>query len=75
MTTYHNPALHEEPRNQSMKSVPPLPRESLLNWLENSGRFQATQVDESDAYKMAEDLDSFLEPEIYSPDNEEEEID
>lgn len=75
MTTYHNPALYEEPRNQPMKITPPIPRESLLSWLESSGRFQAAEVEESQDDPGVEDLDSFLESDDYSLEQEEQEVD
>jgi Protein of unknown function (DUF3134) len=75
MTTRHNPALYEEPRNQSVKIVPPIPRESLLSWLESTNRFHSSEIDEFQDHKISEDLDDILETEIYSLENEEEQID
>ncbi|NJO39190.1 MAG: DUF3134 family protein [Cyanobacteria bacterium CRU_2_1] len=72
MTTRHNPALYEEPLNQPMKVVPPMPRESLFSWLESTGRFQSREIDEFQDHKVPEDLDDILEPEVYVPENEEE---
>lgn len=74
MTMRHNPALYEEPRNQPMKIVPLVPRESLLSWLESSGRFRSSEIDEFQDRKMLEDLDDILELEIYVPENEEEQL-
>lgn len=43
-----------------------------MSWLESSGRFHASEFDESQDYKMPEDLDDILDAEIYALDNEEE---
>jgi len=72
MTTPHNPALYEEPRNQKMKVIPPIPRHTLLNWLESNGRFLSSEADEFQDQRMPEELDDILEAEVYIDDNEEE---
>jgi hypothetical protein len=73
MATLYNPALFEEPRNQPMRVAPLLPRETLLSWLENAGRFHANDVDEFQDYKMTEELDDILEAEVYVSDSDNEE--
>jgi hypothetical protein len=75
MTVRHNPALYEEPRNQPVKVFPLLPSESLLNWLESSGRFHASEPDELPDHEIPEDLDDILGQEIYALEEEEEEQD
>lgn len=70
MTICHNPSLYEEPRNQPVKIIPPIPRESLLNWLESSGRFRSREMDEFPDHKIIEDLDDILEPETYVSEDE-----
>ncbi|OLP15520.1 hypothetical protein BST81_25800 [Leptolyngbya sp. 'hensonii'] len=76
MTTCHNPALSEEPRNKPIRIVPPIARESLLNWLESTGRFKASENDEFlQNHKIPEELDDILDSEIYVLDSEEEESD
>ncbi len=72
MATHLNPALYEEPLKQPMKAVPPIPRESLFNWLELTGRFHSSEVDDSQDHKLTEDLDDILEPEVYVLENDEE---
>lgn len=72
MTAPYNPALFEEARNQPIKIIPPRPRESLLSWLESSGRFHASKNDVLEDPKMTEDLDDILEPELYALDSEDE---
>lgn len=72
MATIHpNPALYEEPLNRPMKGAPPALRESLFNWLERTGRFQSSEVDDYQEHKLTEDLDDILEPEIFVLENEE----
>jgi hypothetical protein len=70
MTTPHNPALYEEPRNQSMKVIPPILRESLLTWLERTGRFLSSEIDEFQDHRMPEELDDILEAEGYMVDDD-----
>jgi hypothetical protein len=72
MSTLYNPALHEEPRNLPTKVVPPIARESLLSWLESTGRFQNNETDELQmVHSMTEDLDDILESEYFLETNEE----
>ena len=77
MTTCYNPSLSEEPRNQPIAVVPPIAQESLLGWLERTGRFYFNEdgIDASQAHKMPEDLDDILEPEVYGLEDEDEQID
>ena len=77
MDLRHNPSLSEEPRNKPMTVVPLLPRESLLGWLESSGRFRASEADGSEPHeqKVPETLEDILEPDIYASEPEEEQID
>jgi hypothetical protein len=70
MAIRYNPALREEPRNQPTKIAPLIPRESLLSWLENTGRFRANEDNELPDQRASEDLDDILEPEIFSPEEE-----
>lgn len=72
MITCHNPSLSEEPRNQAMKIAPKVAQETLLGWLESSGRLKPYEAGEFQDSKSSEDLDDFLEPEIHSLDDEEE---
>ena len=74
MSTLYNPALHEEPQNQSTKVIPPIARESLLNWLENVGRFKTYEADDLQIHHMTEELDDILEPEYFVK-NDEEQLD
>lgn len=69
---HHNPALSQEPQNQPMKVISALPRESLLSWLENTGRFRVGDSHDVPDNKLSEDLDEILEPETYTLDSEEE---
>lgn len=70
----YNPALYEEPRNQPIKVIPPALRESLLDWLENTGRFHTVDVNEYQDFQVSENLDEILEPEIYILETEEEPV-
>jgi hypothetical protein len=71
-STYINPALYEEPRNQPIKVTPLSSRESLLTWLENTGRLLPFVIDDAQDLKMPEDLDDILDPKIDGLEDEEE---
>lgn len=73
MTLFHNPALYQEPRSQPLKITPPIPRESLLGWLERTGRLRFSEDEKPQEEKIGEDLDDILEPEIYAVEEEENE--
>jgi hypothetical protein len=76
MTTHHNPALREEPRNQPLMVSPLTSRESLFSWLESTGRFLINdEIDEAQDHKVPEDLEDVLETEVYALESEEEELD
>jgi Protein of unknown function (DUF3134) len=72
---YHNPALHEEPRNQPIKIPPLKSRESLLSWLESTGRFQVSEIIDLQDQKVPEDLDDILGSEIYADEEDDEQQD
>lgn len=61
MATQYCPALSEEPQNQSTQVIPPIARESLLGWLESSGKFKAEDINEAVDDKIKADLDYILE--------------
>ena len=73
MPTCHNPSLSEEPRNQAMKIAPKVAQETLLGWLESAGRLKPYEIGEFQERKNSEELDDFLEPEISSLEDEEDE--
>ena len=75
MTARPHPALYEERRDQPMKVIPLSPTESLLGWLESSGRLQSNEINEFQANKITGELDEILDPELYSLDDEDEQED
>ncbi|MGB3492735.1 MAG: DUF3134 domain-containing protein [Elainellaceae cyanobacterium] len=44
----HNPSLHEYPRKQPARVIPNLRGESVLEWLESSGRMMPREKDEKE---------------------------
>ncbi|MCU0525919.1 MAG: DUF3134 domain-containing protein [Elainella sp. Prado103] len=70
MSAYYNPALYEEPREQPMRIVPIILRESLLSWLESMGRFDASEPEKYQERELSENLDDILEPIIYPSESE-----
>lgn len=75
MTICYSPSLSEEPRNKPIKVFPLIQRESLLSWLERTGRFHTSEIDELQDHKISEDLDDILEPENYVLEDDEEQLD
>lgn len=75
MTTHTNPALRQESRHQPMNVVPPIPRETLLDWLERTGRLRSQTIEDNEPNKVDVDIDSILDPEAYALDAEDEEMD
>ncbi|MBM0743441.1 DUF3134 family protein [Phormidium sp. CLA17] len=72
MITFNNPSLSEEPRNQAMRVAPKIAQETLLGWLESSGRLKPSEIGDFQEHKISGDLDEFLEPEIHDIEDEEE---
>ncbi|WP_416675384.1 DUF3134 family protein [Egbenema bharatensis] len=56
-----NPALHQESLSQQARVIPPRERESLLHWLESTGRFESREVEPGTEEKVAEELDDIIE--------------
>ncbi|MBD2158878.1 DUF3134 family protein [Leptolyngbya sp. FACHB-16] len=75
MAKHNNPALSEEPRNQPVKAVPPIPRETLFGWLERTSRFHSGSEDKFQEPVISEDVDEILDPEVYVFESEEESMD
>lgn len=71
----HNPALHQEPLSQQARVIPPRERESLLNWLEASGRFELHNPELTSNDKVAEELEDIMETSSYALDKEEDDDD
>ncbi|MEM8806818.1 MAG: DUF3134 family protein [Cyanobacteria bacterium P01_G01_bin.38] len=47
MVTLYNPSLHEEPRDQPVQPILRERQESILGWLERTGRLIPYEIDES----------------------------
>jgi GTP-dependent phosphoenolpyruvate carboxykinase len=64
MVMLHNPALSVQPRNQPAGVIPLRQEESLLNWLENTGRLVGPSSIEVPDYSEveAEELEEIMEP-------------
>lgn len=72
---YSNPALHEEPLSKKATAIPLRENESLLNWIENTGRFKLYEPGELLGDKSVEDIEEILETSDYLDKEEEEEWD
>ncbi|NJR64901.1 MAG: DUF3134 family protein [Leptolyngbyaceae cyanobacterium CRU_2_3] len=75
MVTLQNPALREEPLSQKPHIIPPRENESLLNWLEGTGRFKAYEIGELHYDEVAAELEEIIGASIYDSEKEEEEED
>jgi hypothetical protein len=71
---FNNPALHEESLNQKATAIPWRENESLLNWIEGTGRFKLYEPSElPPSDKVVEDLEEILETSDYLDKEEQEE--
>ncbi|HEY9631704.1 MAG TPA: DUF3134 family protein [Coleofasciculaceae cyanobacterium] len=70
---YHNPALHEELLTAKVYIIPPRANESLLNWVEASGRFKIETADIPYDQVASVELDEILLDAIDEPEEETEE--
>jgi len=68
---YHNPALHEELMTAKVYVIPPRINESLLSWIEASGRFKLDSVEALYEQVAAVELDEILFEAIDEPEEEE----
>lgn len=68
----YNPSLQEEPRNQKTRLIPPNQVESLLNWLEHTGRLISRGIDaEHNSVSADELIDEIVDANAYNDDEEE----
>jgi hypothetical protein len=68
---YHNPALREELLTAKPYVIPPRVNESLLNWIEASGKFTHEFVENLHDQTTAVELDEILGETIDEPEEEE----
>lgn len=71
---FSNPALHEQPLSQLAMAIPLRENESLLSWIEDTGRFKLHEPSESLVDKVVEEIEEILETSDFL-DKEEEEWD
>ena len=55
MATRYNPSLSQEPRNYSIPAIARKTEESILSWLERTGRLLPHEIDQSQDQKISED--------------------
>ncbi|MCF4967124.1 DUF3134 domain-containing protein [Nostoc sp. CMAA1605] len=73
MVKQSNPAIHEEPRYQPAPIIPLKQEESLIDWLQNSGRLiSSSTIDYS--YQEEGDEEDYVEELVDSFDFEAEEV-
>ncbi|MBE9141160.1 DUF3134 family protein [Nodosilinea sp. LEGE 07088] len=72
MAIFYNPSLHQESRDAAAKIPPQVERETLLKWLERTGRLKSDQVDGAHHPKDSDELDAILDAELYPVDAEDE---
>jgi hypothetical protein len=70
MTKIYNPSMQEEPYNHPTRIIPSSLRgeETILGWLERSGRFFAQEVEEGDDRILDDFVDEIIESEAYQVD-------
>lgn len=58
MIPFHNPALRQEPQGKPPTVLTYVPRETLLEWLERTGKLKPSEVNEASDRLLPEDLDT-----------------
>jgi hypothetical protein len=71
-TVHHNPALHQEPMSEKAHVIPIRDKESLIGWIESTGRFKSYEPDPLSNPEVSEELDEIMEPSIYKAEKDEE---
>ena len=69
---YYNPALREELLNAKVYVIPPRINESLINWIEASGRFKIEAIENVYEALPEGELDEILLDAVDEPEEEEE---
>ncbi len=69
---YVNPSLREELMNAKVFIIPPRVNESLINWIEASGRFKVEAVESLYEALPEGELDEILLDAVDEPEEEEE---
>lgn len=72
VTLYNNPALREEPMNQKPYIIAPRANESLINWIEDSGRFKPYELAEVPFDDVTAELEEIIGASVYDDKEEEE---
>lgn len=71
MNKIYNPSMQEEPFNHPTRIIPLRQEETILSWLENSGRFRSRDLDEDYANVPTDLVDEIIEVEPYSINDDE----
>jgi hypothetical protein len=70
MNKIYNPSMQEEPYDHPTRIIPASLRgeETILGWLERSGRFFAQELEEEDRILDDDFVDAIIESEAYQVD-------
>jgi hypothetical protein len=68
-----NPSISQEPRYQAIPVMQITSKETLLHWLERTGRLKLRQSDAHPDSQILEELDDIIDPDNYAIEEEEEE--
>ncbi len=75
MKKIYNPSMKEEPHDHPTWIIPPRQEETILSWIEKSGRFITQTVEDEDYDRAADEfVDEIIESESYR-DNQDEDDD
>ena len=66
-----NPSLSQEPRYQAIPVMQITSKETLLYWLERTGRLKLRQSDAHPDSHILEELDDIIDPDNYAIEEEE----
>lgn len=66
MKEIYNPSMQEEPYNHRTRLIPMRNDETMLDWLERTGRLISRDLDADEYDTLADELvDEIIEPEAY----------
>jgi hypothetical protein len=70
MVQHYNPSLRQEPRYQAIPIIPSKSTETLLEWLQRTGRLEPREIDSSLKGEVLEDLENSIDRAIYASEEE-----
>ena len=71
MKVIYNPSMQQEPFNHPTRLLPPRQEKTILLWLENAGRFSASDVEEPPVGLSDHLVDEIIDADAYQEEDAE----